>query len=149
MPANICVPLFKGGEKDLTVRVTAAVVGKTFGAISATIESGPVITTAALPATYDGGNLKAATCGAGVKPDGVFAYDQATVGGIVPLIRQQGGAIAPVTSGAAITAGVEVMSDAAGKAIPWVTAASEANRKAGKATTTVAGADLDCYIELY
>lgn len=148
MPANICVPLFKGGEKDLTVKVTAAVVGKTFGAISATIESGPEITTAVLPATYDGGNLRAATCGAGAKPDGVFAYD-AAINTIVPLIRQQGGAVVPVTSGAAITAGVEVMSDAAGKAIPWTSAASEANRKAGKATNTVAGANLDCYIELY
>ncbi len=146
MPANICVPLFKSGEKDVTVKVTATVVGKTFGAISATIESGPVITTATLPATYDGGNMRAATCGAGLEADGVFAYDMAS-GGVVPLIRK--GATVPVTSGAAITAGVEVMSDAAGKAIPWVTAASEANRKTGKAVSTVAGADLDCYIELY
>lgn len=146
MPANICVPLFKSGEKDQTYRTTAAVVGKTFAAISATIESGPVITTAVLPATYDGGNMKVATCGAGVKPDGVFAYDAAS-GAIVPVIKK--GATVPVTSGAAITAGVEVMSDAAGKAIPWVTAASEANRKAGKATTTAGGADVDCYIELY
>lgn len=144
--SNICVPLFKSGEKDVTVSVSAAVVGKTFGAISQTIQSGPEITTAVLPTTYDGGNLRAATCGAGVKPDGVFAYD-AAINTVVPLIRQI--ATVPVTSGAAITAGVEVMSDAAGKAIPWVSAASEANRKAGKAVTTVAGANLDCYIELY
>ncbi len=127
--ANICVPLFKSGEKDQTVKVTAAVVGKTFGAISATIESGPVITTATLPATYDGGNVRAATCGAGVKPDGVFAYD-AAISTVVPLIKS--GATVPVTSGAAVTAGVEVMSDAAGKAV-----------------STVAGANLDCYVELY
>lgn len=144
--ANICVPLFKGGEKDVTVRVTAAVVGKTFGTISANIQSGPEITTAVLPTTYDGGNLQAATCGAGLEPDGVFAYD-AAINTIVPLIRK--GAIAPVTSGAAITAGAEVMSDAAGKAIPWVSAASEANRKAGKAVTTASGANVDCYVELY
>lgn len=143
--ANICVPLFKSGEKDVTVRTTAAVVGKTFGAISANIQSGPVITTATLPATFDGGNLQAATCGAGVKPDGVFAYD-AAINTIVPLIRQI--ATVPVTAGAAITAGVEVMSDAAGKAVPWTSAAGEANRKAGKAVTTAA-LNADCYVELY
>lgn len=146
MPANICVPLFKSGEKDVTVRTTAAVVGKTFAAISADIQSGPVITTAVLPTTYDGGNFQAATCGAGAKPDGVFAYD-AAINTVVPIIRK--GATVPVTSGAAITAGVEVMSDAAGKAIPWTSAASEANRKAGKAMTTASGANVDCYVELY
>lgn len=142
MPANICVPLFKGGEKDLTVRATATVVGKTFAAISADIESGPVITTAVLPTTYDGGNLRAATCGAGVKPDGVFAYDQAS-GGVVPIIRQQGGAIAPVTAGAAITAGQEVEVGTAGKAIPLAS-----GKVAGRATTTAA-LNTDCYVELY
>lgn len=143
MPANICVPLFKGGEKDQTVRVTAAVVGKTFGAISATIESGPELTTATLPSTYDGGNLRAATCGAGLKADGVFAYDQPTVGGIVPLIRQQGGAVVPVTAGAAITAGVQVEVGANGKAITFASGIP-----VGKATTT-AVLNGDCYVELY
>ena len=143
MPANICVPLFKGGEKNVTVRTTAAVVGKTFGSISANIQSGPELTVATLPATYDGGNFQAATCGTGLKPDGVFAYDVVS-GDVVPLIRQQGGAIVPVTSGAAITAGAEVEVGAAGKVITLAT-----GKVAGKATTTAAGANVDCYVELY
>ncbi len=48
MPSNICVERYKGGHPDETVRVTAAVVGKTFGAVSADIQSGPEITTVAL-----------------------------------------------------------------------------------------------------
>ncbi len=123
MPANICVPLFKSGEKDQTYRTTAIVVGKTFAAVSGDIESGPVITTAVLPATYDGGNMRAATCGLGAKPCGVFAYDAAS-GAIVPVIGK--GATAPVTSGSAITAGQEVQSDAAGKAIPLAVVAGTA-----------------------
>lgn len=115
MPNNTCVPLFKGGDKDLTVRVTADVVGKTFGRVSGDIQSGPTITTVTLPSTYDGGNFRYATCGLGQRADGVFAYD-ATSGNVVPLIKK--GNIVPVTAGAGITAGDEVQSDAAGKAIP-------------------------------
>lgn len=114
MPLNICVPQFKGGNPDETVRVTADVVGKTFGATSADIQSGPALTTVAL-GTYDGGNLQAATCGLGIKPDGVFAYNQAS-GGVVPFLKS--GSTLPVTAGAGVTAGQEVQSDAAGKAVP-------------------------------
>lgn len=123
MPTNMCVPLLKGGNPDITVRVTADVVGKTFGAISADIQSGPVITTAVLPTTYDGGNLQAATCGLGVRPDGVFAYNQLS-GGVVPFL--QGDSLLPITAGSGITAGQEVQSDAAGKAIPLAAVAATA-----------------------
>ena len=141
MPANICVPLFKSGEKDQTVFTTAAVVGKTFAAISANIQSGPEITTAVLPATYDGGNMQAATCAAGAAPDGVFAYD-AAINTVVPVIKAT--ATVPITSGAAVAAGVEVEVGAAGKVI---TLAS--GKAAGKCKVAAAGANVDCYVELY
>jgi hypothetical protein len=123
MPSNVCIPLFKGGHKDTTVRVTADVTGKTLGTISATIQSGPTITTVTLPATYDGGNLQAATCGLGGRADGVFAYD-ALSGAVVPLLRS--GNVLPITSGAAVTANDEVQSDASGKVIPVAAVAAVA-----------------------
>lgn len=121
MPNNTCVPLFPD-PKDISVRATAAVVGKTFADISANIQSGPAITTAALDAAYDGGNVQAATCGVGVKPIGVFAYDRAE-GELVPL-KCVPGSVVPVTAGAAITAGQEVQSGAGGKAVPLTPAAA-------------------------
>lgn len=141
MPLNISVPLFKSGEKDQTYRVTADVVGKTFAAVSGDIQSGPVITTVVLPSTFDGGNEQAATCAAGAKAVGVFAYNQAS-GGVVPVIGK--GATTNVTSGAAITAGVELEVGTGGKAI---TLAS--GRPVGIAKSTVGGANLDVYVELY
>jgi hypothetical protein len=96
-----------------------------------------------LPTTYDGGNFQAATCGAGNKPDGVFAYD-AVAGVLLPL--KAPGKIVPVTCGAAVTAGTEVMSDASGKAIPFVVAGT--NRPAGKAFTSAAN-NADSYIRVY
>lgn len=140
MPANICVPLFKGGDKDTTVRVTADVVGKTFGAISANIQSGPVITTAVLPTTYDGGNLQMATCGAGLKADGVFAYDQ-TSGGVVPVLGS--GNIVPVTAGGTVTAGQQVEVGSNGRAITLASGIA-----VGKATTSATVGN-DCFVDLY
>lgn len=142
MPLNPCVELFTEIDDDLSVRATANVTGKTFGAISADIQSGPAVTTTALPSTWDGGNFQAATCGAGLKADGVFAYD-AAAGVLVPL--KAPGKIVPVTSGAAITAGTEVMSDANGKAVPL----TGTNRPCGKAFTTVTGSGLDVYVRVY
>lgn len=140
MPTNQCIPLFKGGNVPVTVRVTANVTGKTFGAISANIQSGPDITSTALPTTWDGGNLQAATCTAAAKADGVFAYDQ-TSGEIVPLHGSD--AVVPVTAGAAITAGQEVEVGTGGKAIPLAS-----GKAVGKATTTAAN-NADCYVRLY
>lgn len=140
MPVNTCIELFTEVDDDLSVRATANVVGKTFGAISADIQSGPAVTTTALPATWDGGNFQAATCPAGAKADGVFAYD-ALAGQLLPL--KAPGKIVPVTAGAAITAGQEVQSDAAGKAIPLA-----AGRACGKAYTTAASGT-DCFVRLY
>jgi hypothetical protein len=140
MPTNTCTPLFDGGDDPITVRASAGVTGKRFGAISANIQSGPDITTAVLPTTWDGGNLQAATCGAGLRADGVFAYDQVS-GGVLPF--WQSGNIVPVTAGATITAGQEIEVGTAGKAIPLA-----AGKAVGKAYTSAASA-ADCYVELY
>jgi len=144
MPANICVPLFKGGEKDITVRATAAaVVGKTFAKLSDAFESGPVITTAVLPATYDGGNVPAITCPAGERCSGVFAYD-AAITTVVPMIRAgKGHAIVPVTAGATITAPAEVEVGANGKAITLASGIA-----VGRATTDGV-LNGDVFVELY
>lgn len=140
MPVNTCTPLFDGGDDPITVRASAGVTGKRFGAISANIQSGPDITTAVLPTTWDGGNLQAATCGAGLKADGVFAYDAAS-GAIVPF--WQSGNVVPVTAGGTVTAGQEVEVGATGKAITLA-----AGKAVGKAYTS-AVLDADCYVELY
>lgn len=114
MPTNVCYELFTEIDEDITAHATGAVVGKTFAAISGPLPNPLDITSTALPTTYDPGNIQVATCGAGLKAVGVFAYDQVS-GGTVPLKR---GKVVPVTAGANITAGQEVQSDAAGKAIP-------------------------------
>lgn len=142
MPANICVPLFKAGNKDITVKADGAITGKRMIVYSDAFESGPVITTATLPATYDGGNIEAATCGAGLRASGIAAYDAAS-GTILPMIRGKG-TIAPVTSGAAITAPAEVEVGTNGRVITLASGIA-----VGRATTDAAGADVDCYIELY
>lgn len=141
MPTNVCYELFSEIDEDLTCTTTAAVVGKRFVAISADLASALDITSTALPTTWDSGNFRVAQCGAGVKAIGVAAYDQAS-GATVPV--KAGGKIVPVTSGAAITAGAEVESNAAGKAITLAT-----GKACGQAYSTVAGADLDVYVRLY
>lgn len=140
MPANICLPLFDGGSEPLSYRATAAVVGKTFAAISGDIQSGPAVTSTSLPTTFDGGNFQAATCAAGAKPVGVFAYDGVS-GQLMPVLKR--GNIVPVTAGGSITAGVEVEVGASGKAITLA-----AGKVAGIAHTS-AVLNADVYVELY
>ncbi len=140
MPANTCIPLFKPGQ-DITGHCSAAVVGKTFLDIAATIQSGPTITSVNLPATYDGGNIVVKTCAAKKRTVGIAAYDRAE-GEKVPILRGSG-LIAPVTAGAAITAGEEVESNATGKAIPLA-----AGVAVGKAYTTAAEGE-DVFVSLY
>lgn len=137
---NVCVEIFENVGKDFTGRATAAVVGKTFAAVTG-IQSGPDITSTALPATYDGGNFQVATCPAGQRCDGVFAYDVAT-GQAVPI--KAPGKVLPVTAGAAITAGQEVEVGANGRAIPVAS-----GRAVGKAWTTQGTAGNDVYVRLY
>jgi hypothetical protein len=140
MPNNTCIPLFKPG-KDITGHCSAAVVGKTFLDISATIQSGPTITSVSLPSTYDGGNIVVKTCAAKKRAIGVAAYDRAE-NEKVPILRGSG-LVVPVTAGGAITAGEEVESDAGGKAIKLA-----AGVAIGKAYTTAAEGE-DVFVSLY
>jgi hypothetical protein len=139
MATNVATPYFETG--DVSFRATAAVTGKRFIAPSGDVTGGPGLST-------DVSNLfRMAHCGAGLKPAGVAKYDVAN--GDEGGCYGQPGRIVPVTSGAAVTAGAEVMSDANGKAIPWTSAASEANRRAGQAMSGVGAADADLMVRLY
>jgi hypothetical protein len=88
-----------------------------------------------------------AHCGAGKKAAGVNKYDvlSGKRGGCYGIP----GSVVVMTSGAAITAGAEVMSDANGKAIPWTFAASMANVPCGLAVSGVGATDTDVEIKLY
>lgn len=118
---------------DVSCETTAAVVGKTFVRIS----GARAFRFNVLATTATGNLYKVATAVAGGLAFGVAKYDQATVGGKVGVARS---GIVAVTAGAAITAGTEVMADAAGKAIPWVFAASNANKVLGMAVDDAANA---------
>lgn len=123
--ANDLVRVMEEGE-DLTGQATAAVTGKRFLRVSAARNHkfNVLGTTGA-----SDNNYKVAPCGVVGQPAlGVAKYDQPNIGGKVGIAR---GGIVPVTAGAALTAGTEVMTDALGQAIPWVTAAGEANKKLG------------------
>jgi hypothetical protein len=137
---NVCHPMFKGGD-PITGHTSAAVVGKTFADISATIQSGPNITTVALSTTFDGGNIVVATCAAKKRAIGVFAYDRA-INEPVPILYSAG-AILPLTSGEALTAGEEVEVGAGGKPVKLA-----AGIAVGKVVTT-AGNNEDVFIRLY
>jgi|SRR5215831_3212968 len=106
--ANEAIPYYEEGE-SIPAIVTAAVVGKTFVKISAARSSGP-----GLAATAEGSNYKVATAASGDPAIGVAKFDQPTINGKVGLLRN---GIVPVTAGTALTAGVRVQSDGAGKAI--------------------------------
>jgi hypothetical protein len=92
------VPLWQPAD-TFTGLTNANVTGQTFADAVATPTDGrPVV----------------ATCGAGVRGVGVFAFDQ--VSGIGVTIYREG--IIPVIAGANLTTGQEVQSDASGHAIP-------------------------------
>lgn len=137
MPVNEAIAYYDAGE-DITCHCEAAVTGKRFVAISDPMQAG----FAGLASTSAGGNPVVSPAGAGVKAFGVATYD-AAIGAKVPVMR--GHKVVPVTSGAAITAGAEVESDATGRAITLA---------AGKAlgialnTTTAAGQDTVVALDL-
>lgn len=139
--ANDMVRTKEPGQ-DLSAEVTAAVVGKRFVKISGAraFKFNQLATTAT-------GNLyKVAHCAAGQRAFGVSKYDQPTVTGKVGVAR---GGIVTVTCGANITAGTPVMSDATGQAIPWVSAASEANAILGYAVDdALSGTDAEIALNL-
>lgn len=122
-PVNEAIAYFDPGD-DLNGQATAAVVGRRFVVPSAAKQAG----SAGLATDTFGGSIPVALCTAGVKPLAVATYD-AAIGAKVPLAR--GHKVFPVEAGAAISPGAEVMSDGTGRAIPWVTATGEANRRAG------------------
>src|SRR5262252_10604081 len=104
---------------NLTGQATAAITGKRFLRISgARAHKFNVLGT-----TPSDNSYKVAPCNAvGMKAIGAAKYDQANIGGKVGIAR---GGICPVLAGAAITAGVEIMTDATGQAIPFVSAAGQ------------------------
>lgn len=107
--ANDVIPFYEPATA-ITAQVGSAVTGKRFVAVSADRQAGP-----ALNSSSTGGNIVIAPCGAGVKAMGVAARDALT-GDKVKVYVQN--VVVPVTCGAvALTAGVEVQSDATGQAI--------------------------------
>jgi hypothetical protein len=130
---NVSTQYFETG--NVSFRATANVTGKRFVAPSGDVTGGPGLST-------DMQNLyRCQHAGAGKKPAGVAKYD-VTSGGTGGM-HGQPGMIVPVTTGAAIVAGVEVESDANGMAI---TLAS--GRAAGLAMSG-AGSGADCQVKLY
>lgn len=128
---------------DVTGEVTAAVTGKRFLRIS----GARAYKFNQLAGSASGNDYKVAPCNAvGQASFGVAKYDQPTVGGKVGVAR---GGICVLTAGANITAGQRIMSDATGQAIPWVTAASEANKDLGYACDdALSGTDVEVALNL-
>lgn len=94
----------------LTAQVGTTVTGKRFVAISADRQAGPALNTSST-----GGNIVVGPCGAGLKALGVANNDAAA--GLKVKVWVQN-CVVPVTCGAvALTAGVEVQSDATGQAV--------------------------------
>lgn len=144
---NEVVPFYEGPYTQvLTVHAGYAITGKRFvGPLTTYQGAGPGLAADPLP-TGDGGNLLCpAQPAANGETAGVAQWDAAS-GSKVPIIRG-GGTFLPVSSGAAVAAGNELMVDNQGRVIPYVSAAG--NRRVGKAHSTVAGADLDVVVELY
>lgn len=144
---NECIPFYEAAyTQKLTVHAAYAITGKRFvGPLTTYQGAGPGLAADPLPAN-DGGNLIAAAQPlANGQVSGVAAWDVA-INGKAVLIRGEG-TMLPVSSGAAVNAGDELMVDTQGRVITYVVAA--ANRRVGKAHSTVAGADLDVVVELY
>lgn len=113
------VPFFKPAD-DVTVYASVILTGGHFVDVSAAAQAD--------------GSYTVAKPAAGSHPLAVIMRD-AAIGDKV-LTMSEG--ILPVEAGADLTAGQEVMTDANGKAIPWVWAANGANYKAGKVMTDAA-----------
>lgn len=124
MPTNEAIAYYDSGE-DLSCYANGApVTGKRFAIINGVKR----VASQALATDALGGNIPIGICTAGARPIGVITYDAAT-SERVPVMR--GHKVVPVESGAALTAGQSVMSDATGRAITWTSAASEANFRCG------------------
>jgi hypothetical protein len=133
-PVNEAIAYYDPGDDLSCYASGAGVTGKRFVKVAAAKRIG----SQALATDALGGNIPVIHCTAGVKPLGVSTYD-AVSGAQLPVAR--GHKVMPVESGAAMTAGDNVMSDGTGRAITWVSAASEANARCGVVlnTPTAAG----------
>lgn len=112
-----CLPFSQPGSNP-TCLTSADVVGCRFAKVSTGVNE-------------VGGLAQVAHCGAGLRPYGVTARDK-LAGEAVMLYRE--GEV-PVTAGAALSHGQAVMSDANGKAIPFVAT----NAAAASAVTGIVG----------
>lgn len=138
---NAIVALFDEAN-DLSAAVTAPVSAGRFLKISATTQGGPALDISTVAGPLTGGNLiQVAQCIAGDKAIGVAKWDAPTAADVVGMYT--GGQVVPMLAGAAITAGVEVQSDANGQ--PITLAAGKAN---GIAVSTAVNA-ATVYIKLY
>lgn len=121
MPANECIP-FKEPAATFTARCSAAVTGKRFVVVSGDRTGGggggaEGSVTVGVGLSTDAENVyKIKQAGAKVAVVGVSGWDAAS-GAETKVFGRGHGTILPVTAGAAIAAGVEVESDAEGKAI--------------------------------
>ena len=133
--ANECIPLYRPGS-DITAVAGGAITGKTFVKVSAGLNPGnPVTGTSSTLVTV-------VTNTAAGKAFGVATYDAAS-GARLPIICGPGHVV-PVTSGAAVTAGAEVESDASGRAITLAD-----GKPLGMALSASTGAGQDLLVRLY
>lgn len=116
---NAILPLYEDADR-ITGRATAAITGGRFVQISGDLEASPLLN-AGSPSTT-GGNVKVATCGAGVKAFGVASMDAAADGD--KILVYTGDLVLPVTAGGTVTAGQQVESDSTGRAITLNTGVS-------------------------
>jgi len=148
MPASECIPFFFPSD-TWTAKASGAVSGKRFVKIGATRTGGggegaAGATTVGVGLSTDLENLPVVKrTVAKDKAVGVAGWDAADKAE-VKIYSRGAGIRLPVTSGAAITAGEEVESDAEGRAIPLAAGAA-----LGMAFVTVAGANLDVEILFY
>jgi hypothetical protein len=133
---NECIAFFDAGA-DITATAEAAVSGKRFVVVSDP-QPGPVLM--GLSTTSEGSNIVVSHAAAGGPALGVSSYD-AGVGKKLYVLR--GKKVVPVKTGAAVSAGAEVQSDATGQAIPLA-----AGKALGMAVDDAASG-ADCPIALY
>ncbi len=136
--AGEAVPYYFPGQTRTGRLDSGPASGRTFAKVDPA--GSPAYTPEGLSATTEGGNIPVATCGAGEKAMGVFQRDKA-VNELVGVFCE---GVVPVLSGAAITAGAEVESDANGKAVPL-----SAGVAIGQALNAAGGADEVVAVDLY
>lgn len=142
---NPITPLFRDADR-ITAACTAAVGSGRFVKPSGNFQGGPLLDLTGPTTPLTGGNLpQVAQCVAGERAIGVADRDGSGSGEVIGVIT--GHEIVPMVSGAATTAGAKVMSDANGAAVPWTSAASEANNANGIAVSAASGGIV--YVKLY